>query len=89
MKIRVSADFATMSNVRYARINPEKSNMVLNDDRIASLDALGFAWTAREHVVKKSFEQRMDDLRAYKEKHGHVNVKKSDDKSLKRHETST
>ena len=56
--------------------------MVLNDDRIASLDALGFDWTAREHVVKKSFEERMDDLRAYKEKHGHINVKKKEDKSL-------
>ena len=32
--------------------------------------------------ILKSFEQRMDDLRAYKEKHGHVNVKKSDDSSL-------
>ena len=30
----------------------------------------------------KSFEQRIEDLRAYKEKHGHVNVKKNDDKSL-------
>ena len=69
--------------MRRARNKPEKSTVLtLTDDRIASLDALGFAWTAREHVVKKSFEQRMDDLRAYKEKHGHVNVKKSDDKSL-------
>ena len=29
-----------------------------------------------------SFEQRLDDLRAYKEKHGHVNVKEKEDKSL-------
>ena len=32
--------------------------------------------------VTKSFEQRIDELRAYKEKHRHVNVKLSDDKSL-------
>ena len=35
----------------------------------------------KQHQVKK-FEQRMNDLREYKEKHGHVNVKKSDDRSL-------
>ena len=69
-------------NVRYARINPEKSNMVLNYDHIASLDALGFDWTARERTERKSFEQRIEDLRAYKEKNGHVNVKRSEDKSL-------
>ena len=32
--------------------------------------------------VQKSFAQQIDELRAYKEKHGHVNVKQSDDKSL-------
>ena len=68
-------------NIRYARKNPEKSNTVLNDDRIASLDALGFDWSVREQG-EKSFKQRMDDLQAYKEKHGHINVKQSEDKSL-------
>ena len=29
-----------------------------------------------------NLEQRIEDLRAYKEKHGHVNVKKSEDESL-------
>ena len=33
-------------------------------------------------ITRKPFEQRIENLRAYKEKHGHVNVKKSDDKSL-------
>jgi len=71
-------------NMRGACSNPEKSTTVINDDRIASLDALGFNWTVRtrENAAKKSFEQRLEDLRAYKEKHGHVKVKKSDDKSL-------
>ena len=32
--------------------------------------------------VYKSFEQRIEDLRLYKEKHGHVNVKEREDKSL-------
>ena len=71
-------------NMRQARKNPEKSTMTLTDNRIASLDALGFDWSVRprEQAAKKSFEQRLEDLRAYKEKHGHVNVKQSDDSSL-------
>ena len=71
--------------MRKARNNPEKSNVVLiTDDRIASLDALGFDWTAGrgEKAAKKSFEQRIEDIRAYKEKHGHIRVKQSEDKSL-------
>ena len=55
--------------------------MLVNEERIASLDALGFDWTVTEQGTK-SFEQRIDDLRAYKEKHGHLRVKQSDNKSL-------
>ena len=47
---------------------------------IASLNAVGFDWTVRTR--EKSFEQRIDDLKVYKDKHGHVNVKKREDKSL-------
>ena len=43
---------------------------------------MGFEWTVREYAAKKTFAQRILDLQAYKEKHVHVNVKKSDDKSL-------
>ena len=68
--------------IRYARNNPCKSTTVINEDRIASLDALGFDWLVKEHAAKKSFAQRIDDLQAYKEKHGHIRVKQSDDKSL-------
>ena len=64
--------------MRHARINPEKYKMALSDDRIARVEALGFDW----NINTKSFAQRMDDLRAYKENHGHVDVKKSDDRSL-------
>ena len=38
------------SHVRRARNNPGKSNTLINDDRIASLDALGFKWTVRERL---------------------------------------
>jgi len=69
-------------HMRRARKNPEKATSVLTDDRMASLDALGFNWTVKEQVAKKSFEQRVEDLRAYKEEHGHTNVKEREDKSL-------
>ena len=67
-------------HTRYARNNPEKGQMTLSTDKIASLDALGFEWRSTPNI--KSFEQRMDDLRAYKEKHGHMKVKQKEDKSL-------
>ena len=74
--------YAFCCDIRYARKHPEKSNMVLTDDRIASLDTLGFDWSAKEQPAKKLFAQRIEDLRSYKEKHGHINVRKSDNKSL-------
>ena len=40
------------------------------------------AKVVREYATKKSFEQRIEELKAYKTKHGHVNVKKGEDKSL-------
>ena len=72
-------------HMRRARNYPEKSTTLINKERIASLDALGFDWTLRERravTAKKSFEQRIEDLKAYKERHGHTNVKSSNDKSL-------
>eukprot|EP01083_Nonionella_stella_P227178 806227_1 len=65
--------------MRFARKNPGKYTMLINEERIASLDALGFDWNIQE---RKSFEQRIEDLRAYKERHGHTNVKGKEDKSL-------
>ena len=71
------------NRMRLARSNPEKSTVLINKERMASLDALGFEWSMnRTNSGIKSFEQRIDDLRAYKEEHGHVNVKGSEDKSL-------
>ena len=72
-----------LQNIRQARKHPGKSSTLINEERIASLDALGFEWTTSKYVpTAKSFEQRIEDLRAYKEKHGHTNVKEKEDKSL-------
>ena len=68
---------------RQARNHPEKkSTTIINKERIAGLDALGFNWTPERGT--NSFEQRIADLKAYKEKNGHIKVKKSEDKSLYR-----
>ena len=66
------------SRMRHARANPDKSSVKLDEKRIASLDALGFDWRlniARGEFNCKSFEERIEDLRSYKEKHGHLNVR--------------
>ena len=72
--------------MRYTHDNPKKkTTTIIDNERIASLNALGFDWSVRlreQTAAQKSFEQRIADLKAYKEKHGHVNVKLSDDKSL-------
>ena len=84
--MRVLISFVRQSDhgqIRHARKHPEKSNSVLTDGRIASLDALGFEWTtSKEREMKSFIAQRVEDLREYKEKHGHIKVKKSDDFSL-------
>ena len=38
-------------NVRCARNNPMKSKVIMTDDRIASLDALGFDWAVIERRI--------------------------------------
>jgi len=67
-------------HIRFSRRNPEKRGTKLTDDRIASLDALGFDWTHVNH--RMTFEERIEQLRAYKEKHGHLSVTRNEDKGL-------
>jgi hypothetical protein len=69
--------FNWCSNIRSARSKPGKGKMQLTQERIAALDAIGFDWSQ-----KISFIDRVEALRAYKEKHGHLCVSKKDEKSL-------
>jgi len=70
-----------ISNARAARKNPTKVHAAkLTADRIAWLDALGMDWGPRINAVK-SFEERLKELVAYKEEHGHLRVKEKE-KSL-------
>ena len=55
----------------------------LTDVRIAALDAIGFDWeVGASSTVYKDFFSRVDELKVYKKKHGHLNVRPKDDKSL-------
>ena len=64
------------------RKHPESSSRrKLTEEDIASLDALGFEWAPQSKMIKP-FEERVEELAAYKAKHGHPKVKKSEDKSL-------
>ena len=62
-----------------AQNHPGKYAIKLTGERIASLDELGFNWTNRRH---SSFDERLADLRSYKEEHGHLDVKWAEDRSL-------
>ena len=70
------------AQARHARKNPGKGRAKqLTDENIARLDALGFNWTSKEYV-RRSFDERIEDLIEYKRTHGHLNVKIHDDDSL-------
>jgi hypothetical protein len=69
------------NNVRLSRraiISGKGAPYKLTDDRIAALDAIGFNWnpgTSSTAATKDDkFFGRVDELRAYKDKHGHLNV---------------
>ncbi len=59
---------------------------LLTANRIAALDAIGFDWKSilqqndRNRQVR--FIDRLEDLKAYKEKNGHLRVREKDNKSL-------
>ena len=74
------------NNVRYARKHPGKG-ISLTEERITQLDAVGFKWSGTTVVksrprIQQSFSQRVDALRAYREKYGNVNVIRNVDPSL-------
>jgi len=75
-------------NMRSARRGKENgtgtSRTVITEDRIKALDELGFDWgeKTKTKAKAKSFEDRIEELKAFKAKHGHVHVTVKQDKSL-------
>jgi hypothetical protein len=75
------------NNVRQARRKPDAGIMNITEEKIAALDEIGFVWnvtdrTGAKKVEPKSFEERVEELKAYKEKYGDTNVTPKRDKSL-------
>jgi stalled ribosome alternative rescue factor ArfA len=78
---------STLRSARRAIITGKgKGSYRLDDIRIAALDAIGFEWELGAGATAASkddkFFAQVDKLRAYKEKHGHLNVRRKDDSSL-------
>jgi len=65
-------------DMRRARKNPESTNTVCDEDRIAALDALGFEWAP----LDQAFQAQLDALAAYKQEHGNFDGMKSNNKKL-------
>jgi len=60
-------------NMRTARRGTGKRRGI-TEDRIKALDELGFDWRDK----KKSFEARLEELKVFKAKHGHIPSEKGD-----------
>ena len=56
-------------NVRQA-----KKHGMLTEEKARRLDALGFCWVMKQFGVLIPWEQRINDLKAFKKTHGHCNV---------------
>jgi hypothetical protein len=68
---------AFCKRARHTHKNPGKG-VKLTDERIAAFDAIGFIWTSKTHDL----DERINDLKEYKQTHGHLNVKRNEDSSL-------
>lgn len=60
---------------QYYRIRNEGKATSITAERIAKLEAIGFEWSLRSLTP---WEARLEELKAYKEKHGHVLVPQKD-----------
>ena len=69
------------STMIFARCKPPdyRGTMTMTEERIKVLDDLGFEWTQKQ---KHTFEQRVEQMRAFKELHGHLRVTSALDKDL-------
>ena len=67
-------------NMRCARRGKGRRTMTITEDRVKALDELGFDWG--DTTKASSVEERIEELKAFKEKHGHVHVTVKHDKSL-------
>jgi hypothetical protein len=55
-------------------IRQQKRRGALAKEKIIVLDGLGFSWLRRRRGIMVPWEQRIEDLKAFKKEHGHCNV---------------
>ena len=65
-------------------IKEEAKNGLLNDDKVNGQEKMtdSHLEARRQYTNRKSFEERIEELEAFKAKHGHVRVTLKQDKSL-------
>jgi len=68
-------------DMRHARLKPDSRGTTINDERIQALDEVGFEWTTVRRT-ESLFEQRIEQLEAFKATHGHLHVTATLDKNL-------
>jgi len=72
--------------MREARRKPTSAGTIITEERIKALDELGFEWTImQKHLAKgqaRAFEQHVDQLKAFKEAHGHLRLTNAVDQKL-------
>ena len=59
---------------RSAQKQESEVSSILSQDEINSLNEIGFDWTMKEPRQMKSFDERLQDLRQFKEMFGHTRV---------------
>ena len=55
--------------------NEKTKECVLSDDQVKRLNDIGFPWNSDR--TNPSFDERLEDLKAYKDQHGHCNFRQS------------
>jgi len=74
--------------MRQARWKPNSGRLNVTEEKIMALDELGFEWNVQlQHThtnvrILRSFEERIEQLTAFKEVHGHLRVTRALDKNL-------
>ena len=83
------------NSIRHARRHPGRTNLALTEEKIRALDEIGFLWEKERLDLDTkgtgtggggnnifTFEERLEQLKAFKLQHGHLSIKVTDDESL-------
>jgi hypothetical protein len=73
--------WVTRQRQEYSKLQRKKIDLnrchELSEERIQVLDSLGFIWDTMLHENDRRWNQRFEELKHWKEEHGHCNVPQS------------